>query len=278
MTRAGRRRPRRGRRRRRSCARTRWSTRREAAPARCRSRTGPAAASLSVPSPARTATASAPSLAARRGELGGVAPLVGLHDHEVVRGTESSFDLAARVLAVRGRGRVHDQGQAHGGEPYRPYDPGVARRTSRNSPRSPTRSSDVARARASSSGAKRSHGTSGPHSGTRRTGGDRCPGFGDPRASVLVAGLAPGGARREPHRARLHGRPLGRLAVRRDVPRRVREPAGVGRGRRRPRAPRRLRRGRGPVRAAGEQADDRGARPLPPVPHRASSRCWRRCG
>ena len=74
------------------------------------------------------------------------------------------------------------------------------------------------------------------------------------------------GARREPHRAGVHRRPLGRLAVRRAAPCRVRQPADVGAGRRRPRAARRLRRRRRPVRPAREQADARGARPVPAVP------------
>ena len=62
------------------------------------------------------------------------------------------------------------------------------------------------------------------------------------------------GARRQPHRPRLHGRPVGRLAVRLAPPDRVREPADVAARGRRPGAARRVRRGRGPVRAAREPA------------------------
>ena len=73
-------------------------------------------------------------------------------------------------------------------------------------------------------------------------------------------------ARRQPHRARVHRRPVGRLPVRVDVPVRLREPADVGRGRRRPRAARRVRRRRGPLRAAREQADAGRARRVRAVP------------
>ena len=54
-------------------------------------------------------------------------------------------------------------------------------------------------------------------------------GFGDPRARVLLLGLAPaahGANRTGPH---VHRRPLGRLPVRRAAPHRLREPAGLAR-------------------------------------------------
>ena len=53
-------------------------------------------------------------------------------------------------------------------------------------------------------------------------------GFGDLRARVMVLGLAAGGPRREPDGSDLHRRPVGRLAVPRAAPSRLREPADVG--------------------------------------------------
>ena len=54
------------------------------------------------------------------------------------------------------------------------------------------------------------------------------PGFGDPDARVCVLGLAPAAHGGQSDGADLHRRPLGRLAVRRAVAGRVREPAEVG--------------------------------------------------
>ena len=54
------------------------------------------------------------------------------------------------------------------------------------------------------------------------------PGFGDPAARVARPRPGARGPRRQPHRPRLHRRPLGRLAVRRAAPRRLRQPADVG--------------------------------------------------
>ena len=83
-----------------------------------------------------------------------------------------------------------------------------------------------------------------------------------------------GRARRQPDRADLHRGPLGRLAVRVAVPDRVRQPADLGGARRRVAPERLLHRRRGPVRAAGEQADAGRARQLPAVP-RARARTAR---
>ncbi len=55
------------------------------------------------------------------------------------------------------------------------------------------------------------------------------PGFGDPRARLLVVGPRPRRARRQPHGPRLHRGPLRRLPVRGPPPRRLREPARVDR-------------------------------------------------
>ena len=86
-----------------------------------------------------------------------------------------------------------------------------------------------------------------------------------PRGTRARARARARGPRCEPHRPGLHRRPVGRLAVRGDAPGRLREPADVGRARRRAPAHRRVRRGRGAVRPAGQQADARGARPVPAV-------------
>ena len=82
----------------------------------------------------------------------------------------------------------------------------------------------------------------------RRAAGGRRPGAGGPG--------------RQPHRPHLHRRSLRRLAVRGAAPGRLRQPAGVGRSRRRPGADRRLGDGDRPLRAARQPADDRGARQL----------------
>src|SRR3954463_8947054 len=78
-------------------------------------------------------------------------------------------------------------------------------------------------------------------------------GFGDPAARVLVLGLAPaahggkrpgggvtGGSGGQPHGARVPRRSVGRLALRGDAPRGLREPADFGGARRRSRAHRRV--------------------------------------
>ena len=86
------------------------------------------------------------------------------------------------------------------------------------------------------------------------------PGFGDPQARVLVLGLAPGRARREPDRQDVHGRSLGRFPVCGDVARGPGQPADLDGARGRLAAARRVGdRGRA-LRAAGEQTDAGGAR------------------
>lgn len=74
------------------------------------------------------------------------------------------------------------------------------------------------------------------------------------------------GARRQPHRAHLHRRPLRRLAVPGDVPGRLRQPADLRSPRRRARAARRVGHVGGEVRAAREPPAAVRARRLPPVP------------
>ena len=83
----------------------------------------------------------------------------------------------------------------------------------------------------------------------------RSPASATRRARVLDARPRARGARRQPHRPRVHRRPLGRLAVRLAAPRRARQPADVDAPRRRARAARRLDRRGGALRAAGEPPD-----------------------
>ncbi len=104
---------------------------------------------------------------------------------------EPPFDLAARVLAVRGRGRVHDQDQAHGGEPYRPYDPGVA---PENVARLAALTDEIVGCRACPRLVEWREAVARDKRAAFRDEaywGRPVPGFGDPQASVLVAGLAP---------------------------------------------------------------------------------------
>ena len=63
---------------------------------------------------------------------------------------------------------------------------------------------------------------------TRTTGAGRSRASATRRARVLVLGLAPAAHGAQPHRPRLHRRPLGRLPVRRAAPHRLRQPADVG--------------------------------------------------
>ena len=92
------------------------------------------------------------------------------------------------------------------------------------------------------------------------------PGFGDPAGTRAARRARARRARREPHRPGVHRRPLGRLPVRVAAPHRLREPARVGARRRRAAAARRVRRGRGALRAAREQAHAGRARRVPAVP------------
>ena len=76
----------------------------------------------------------------------------------------------------------------------------------------------------------------------------------------------PGRPRRQPDRPHVHRRPLRRVALRRPAPGRLRQPAESERRGDGLRLRRRLRHRRRPLRAAGQQADHRGARQLPPLP------------
>ena len=132
----------------------------------------------------------------------------------------------------------------------------------RSTPRSPTASP----VRASSPGARSRRrvkvaavprrdllGAAG--AGLRRSGGAHPP----RRARA-------GGSRRQPHGPRVHRRRVGRLPVARDARGGPRGPAGEPTCRRRAPAPRCQDRRRRPLRAAGEQAHDRGAGDVPAVP------------
>ena len=98
------------------------------------------------------------------------------------------------------------------------------------------------------------------------------PGFGDPARARADPRARARRARRQPHRPRVHRRPLGRLPVRRPAPHRLRQPADVGAPRRRPRAARLLHHRRRALRAAGQQAAAGRARALR---GRGSSASWR---
>ena len=107
--------------------------------------------------------------------------------------------------------------------------------------------------------------TSGRRSPGSPTGAARSPGWGDRRAGGAHRGPRARRPRRQPHRPHLHRRPLGGLAVRRPAPGRAGHPGDL-RPRRRRAAPRQHPDGGdGPLRAAAEQADHRGARHLLPV-------------
>ena len=192
------------------CGRRRSSSRPGAAPARSSVPARPSAASFSVPSPPSTTTDV--DAVARRGagEPGGVTPPGGLGHLEVVPLAERLLDHHAPAGRHRRRGRVHDQrararrgrlrGPAVAGRavwsgglgptippwPDRPEPPGPAARGADGRDRrvpgvpAPRRVARAGRARRS---ARRS--------ATRSTGAGRCPGFGDPRARLLIVGLAP---------------------------------------------------------------------------------------
>ena len=91
------------------------------------------------------------------------------------------------------------------------------------------RSSAAAPARGWSRGGRPSPPTRRSAIAARSTGRGRCPRSAIPEAAIVVVGLAPGGQRREPHRADVHRGSLGRLAVRGAAPRRPRQPAAVDR-------------------------------------------------
>src|SRR5438094_36459 len=78
------------------------------------------------------------------------------------------------------------------------------------------------------------------------------------------------GARRQPHRPDVHGRPERRLARRRAPPRGLRQPADLATSGRRSPPPRRVHHRRAPLRAARQQADAGRARALRAVPSRGA--------
>ena len=185
--------PRSGRARCRACARTRWSTRRAAARARWCVPTSPPAASLSVPSPREHDD----DVDALRRRFAG--ELASRHRDPAVSTTSTSCS-AASASATGARARdVTDE--AIGLTISRRRTAANHTRTIPQVPdtvepntlraRSPTRSSSAARARGSSSGASRSPTRSAPRSATTTYWGRPVPGFGDPTARVLIAGLAP---------------------------------------------------------------------------------------
>ncbi len=110
---------------------------------------------------------------------------------------------------------------------------------------------------------------------SRTTGAGPLPGFGDPAASVRRPRAGAGGARRQPHRAHVHRRPLRRLAVRGAVAGRARQPADLGGARRRPAAARTA--GSRPPSAARRRPTSRRRSSATPAcrTSRASWRCWR---
>ena len=85
------------------------------------------------------------------------------------------------------------------------------------------------------------------------------PGWGSERPRLLIVGLAPGRARRQPDRTDVHRRPVGRPVVRRAAPGRAGEPADQRRRRRRLAGQPDSHRRAGAVRAAGQRPDARGA-------------------
>ena len=205
-----------------------------------------------------------------------------LHDVESAQASRRMRSTPTRARGGhRRRGRVHHEEHAHGGEPYRQCV-NAPRRDARHEPRpAALRALDrrdrrvPRRAPASSSGASRSPGRSGPSfrdddvlgpAGPRvrrsRTRGCSSPASRPPRtAPTAPAGSSPATARATAcsPRCTAPASPTSR-------------PSTVGR--RRPRAARRLRQRRGAVRAAGEQADAGRARPVPAVPASGSSPCW----
>ncbi len=149
--------------------------------------------------------------------------------------------------------------------------PGGARRADRGDRRR------AGAARGWSRGASGSPARRSPGSATRRTGAGRC------RASAIrtrgscwsawrrrpTAATGPGGSSpATPRATSCRGAPR----------RRSRRPAGLAARRRRPDPDRRVHRGRGPLRAAGQQADDRGARHVRAVPGSRAGAADRACG
>ena len=115
-----------------------------------------------------------------------------------------------------------------------------------------TRSSSVGPARGWSSGGSGSRGTRSLGSPTRNTGVARCPGSATLERGCWCSGWRPPRTG-EPDRPDLHRRPLGRLPLFVHAPHGVREPADVGRSRRRARAARRVHRRGEPLRPAANR-------------------------
>ena len=122
--------------------------------------------------------------------------------------------------------------------------------------------------RVSATGGLARAGGDGEAGGVPRRGvlGPPGPGLRRPGARVVIVGLAPGRARRQPHRADVHRRPLRRLPLRVAAPHRLRQPAHQHAPRRWSAAHRRVDHRAGAVRAAGQPADAGRARHVPPVP------------
>ena len=104
------------------------------------------------------------------------------------------------------------------------------------------------------------------------------PGLGPADARIAVVGLAPGRARRQPHRPGVHRRPQRRLDLRRAAggPGLANQPTSTAR-RRRAGAHRRPGRRGGALRAAGQRADARRSGTPARPGWRASWRCCRGC-
>ena len=183
----------------------------------------------------------------------------------------SAASTRSTSARARGRdrrsGRVDDRADAHGGEPY-PYDPVCPAPPADQLARArPTRSSSAARALGSSSGASGSRPRSAPRSATRRTGDARCPASATRRLAcsspasprprtgpTAPAGSSPAIARATCLFALVASAPASPTrptSVSADDGLELRDA---------------VRHRRGAVRAAGQQADARRARPVPAVP------------
>ena len=153
--------------------------------------TSPHAASLSVPSPPSTTTTSTPTSAASRASFGRVTALDGLDDFDVVLGRERFGDRHACARRHRRSDRVDDQLEAHRGEPY-PYDPDVTDTRAQTDLRALT--DEIVACRACPRLVEWRERVAAEKRAAFRDEtywGRPVPGFGDPAARVLIAGLAP---------------------------------------------------------------------------------------